>query len=78
MKTYLLHIGTIISQSLNVILFNGYPDESISARCYREKRKQKIIIDFLIKLIFKQENHCYKAYLTDVNHAKDILKHFTI
>ena len=66
MKLYFRHIGTIISQALNVILLNGHPDESISARSYRTETR------WAVKLIDKVfgEGHCYRAYLTDVEHAR--------
>lgn len=69
-RSYIQRIGTIISQSTNVILFNGHPDESISARCHREKRFRCIdVIDFIFGY-----GHCWSAHRIDLAHAEEILK----
>ncbi len=70
MKLYFRHIGTIISQALNVIFLNGHPDESISARSYRTKTKWAIS---LIEKVFTT-GHCERAYETDLAHARKLLK----
>jgi len=43
---YIFHVLIAIDQLLNTIL-GGYPDESISARCWREQRYARYIIDVL-------------------------------
>jgi hypothetical protein len=59
------------SQTLNVLLLNGHPNESISGRCYREPwpRAMKIING----MFFWQNNHCRGAYRADVQWAREYL-----
>jgi hypothetical protein len=80
MRSRLARTGTLISQTANVWFFNGNPDESISARSYREgflnndagwERRRKYI-DWLAKPF--ETDHCHKAYLTDLFHAETYRK----
>ena len=53
-----------ISQGFNIFLFDGYPDEMFSARCYRERsnpiwEKRRIITD---KCYFWQVEHCKQCF----------------
>lgn len=49
----------------------GWPDETLSARCYRNdgtKRRWTIarrVIDFVALHVFRQKNHCYQAFLSE-------------
>ena len=58
-----------IVQLANTI-FNGYADETLSSRAYRRQHKNKfwkygrIFID---ALFFWKKEHCYKAYLSELN-----------
>lgn len=56
------------SQFINVMIFNGDPDESMSGRVYRTQRKPLIAI--IDTLFFWQEFHCRGAYLQDLDRAK--------
>ena len=64
----LLQVLIAIDQTINAI-FNGYADETLSCRAYRRQHKNKfwkygrIVID---ALFFWQEDHCYKAYQSEV------------
>ena len=57
-----------LDQLANTI-FNGMADETISSRAYRRQHKNRfwkygrILID---ALFFFQQNHCYKAYLSEL------------
>ncbi len=72
MKEWLSHICSVLSNLGNVIIFNGHPDESICARCYREDRVWAVKI--LNKVVFWEGDHCYKAHISDVEHALDLLE----
>lgn len=63
MKQYLLQLFIAVDQLINTLFF-GWADETISARCYREKRKffEKVIN----LLFFWQEEHCRDAYYSEV------------
>lgn len=57
------------SQWLNVLLFNGDPNESISGRSYREKWSRSLaVIDSVLG-----KGHCKSAYTRDVERAKEII-----
>ena len=46
MKRYFLNILIAIDQLVNAVFF-GYPDETLSARCWREQRWCRHLIDVL-------------------------------
>lgn len=66
---YITNILLALDQLANA-LFGGKSDETISARAYRQQFKKKrwkiarIIID---KLFFFQKDHCYKAFISEIN-----------
>ena len=50
-------------QFLGSLLFSGiFPDESISAYCYRKSYWKRVAI---IDWVMREENHCAKAYLSE-------------
>jgi len=65
----IMQVLIAIDQLANTI-FNGYADETLSSRAYRRQHKNKfwkygrIFID---ALFFWQKEHCYKAYLSELN-----------
>lgn len=77
-RGYLSRIGTIISQTLNVILFNGDPDESISARAYRRTQEGSVkwarVVRVIDAIFFFEPGHCRRAYQTDLSHALFIIR----
>jgi hypothetical protein len=58
-------IGDATSQWLNVFLFNGDPNESISGRSYREGWRAKWWIDSALGF-----GHCRGAFVADLERAK--------
>ena len=75
MKDYLQGIATWISQTANLFLLAGNPDQSISSRCYtnRHKKGWNTAYHLVNKLFFWQDDHCYLSFLNDVKFAKHIL-----
>jgi hypothetical protein len=69
MILYVFNLLLGFNQLINTICL-GYPDETISARAYRLHKKTRIwyltyrLIDMLF---FFQPNHCYKAYLSEID-----------
>lgn len=70
-------VKTLSSQFLNVMIFNGNPDEAISGRSYREgelggdpkwKRIAKII-----NWTSRNPNHCKGSHQLDIEFARVIL-----
>ena len=78
-KTYLLNILISFDQLVNV-LFLGQPDETISSRAWRCKDANsfwKAMRKFIDLLFFFQPQHCFKAYLAEINRKQiqlEILK----
>jgi len=61
-SAWLFYILIALDQLLNAIL-GGYPDETISARCFREQRWQEKWIDRLFWLQRKDgKGHCEQCY----------------
>ena len=65
--TYLKKVLIWIDQGINVILFAGYPDETLSSRAYRLCRDgNKCLIRKIIDTIFfLEKEHCYKSYVSE-------------
>ena len=78
-KTYLLNILISFDQIVNV-LFLGQPDETISSRAWRCKDANSfwnVMHSLINKLFFFQQQHCFKAYLAELNRKQiqlEILK----
>ena len=78
-KTYLLNILISFDQFVNV-LFLGQPDETISSRAWRCKDVSsfwRFMRKFIDLLFFFQPQHCFKAYLAELNRKQiqlEILK----
>jgi hypothetical protein len=76
-RSKLARLATLASQAANVLIFNGNPDESISARAWRRQDKNprwaaaRRIID---RIFFWELGHCHRAYLLDVEHATQYLE----
>jgi hypothetical protein len=64
MRTYFFHLLIALDQLVNA-LCAGYPDETLSARCYREKRRFRHVIDALFfwqKDSGGNRNHCQQCH----------------
>ena len=73
-KTYLLNILISFDQLVNV-LFLGQPDETISSRAWRCKDANsfwKVMHSLINKLFFFQKDHCFNAYLAEVERKQII------
>jgi len=66
----LIKIGDSLSQTMNVIFFDGHPNESLSGRAYRTGSKWEIVID---KILFFDPKHCKVAHENDIAYAKELL-----
>jgi len=73
---YLVNFLIAFDQLANTVL-TGEPDETISARCWRnrDKRYWKHFRQFVDLLFFIQKNHCYKSYLAEI-HRKQFPKDY--
>lgn len=74
-----VNLMAIFSQFFNVLLFNGHPDETLSARCYRQGfldghsvwSKARLLVDWLFKPFHTE--HCGKAFVKDVMRAREYI-----
>lgn len=74
----LLKIAALGSQLLNVVLFNGSPDETVSGRAYRQGvlqldsgwAKRRRLIN---RLFWWQPDHCHNSHLQDLRMARAIV-----
>jgi hypothetical protein len=68
----IIRLGDALSQFLNVLIFNGDPNYSISGESYRRGlTTRKAVIDFIFSPI--ESEHCKKAYEHDVLKARILL-----
>jgi hypothetical protein len=69
---YFIKILDALSQLLNVILFNGEANHSISGDAYRFERKR---LEWVINLIFTpfERDHCRVSHEADVRRAGQLL-----
>lgn len=83
MRSKLARTGSLFSQFLNVWLYNGSEDESISARSYRQGKldgekewldRMRFIDNLWLKL-FKVKSHSREAFKTDLKTAKQLNKY---
>lgn len=79
MNTYLSSLITSTSQFLNVLIFLGNPDETISGRSYRQGQLEnhkgwKVSEKIVNVLFFWEKDHCKVSYHRDVQNAKMIVE----
>jgi hypothetical protein len=76
-RSKLARTGSLASAFLNVWIFDGNPDESTSARAYREGqvmgspewgRRRR-----WINRLFRDPDHCAKSHAVDMAHARELL-----
>lgn len=73
---YFLRVGDALSQLGNVIIGGGNPNESISGRAWRQRRRfgwkqARIIIDFIFLPFHK--GHCQAVARNDVQRARALI-----
>lgn len=71
MSQYLLNVLIGLDQFVNTV-FRGFPDETLSARAWRLRHRfpwnlARRAIDGLFCF---QRNHCFKAFLSEINRAQ--------
>lgn len=63
--TRLFKILLTLDQALGSLLFSGiFPDESISAYCYRKSYWRRVA---LIDWLMREKGHCFNAYFSEKN-----------
>jgi hypothetical protein len=76
--SWLTKLGTLISQTINALIFQGHPDESLSARSFHERETSRFwaFIYSAANWIFGAD-HCYQAALSDKQFAEDALRRWS-
>lgn len=75
MSKYFHNLAVSIDQFVNTICA-GYPDETLSARAYRQSKKSKFwlcMMYFINGLAFNR-NHCHDAFYKEVDLPKEYKK----
>ncbi len=73
-KTYALNVGIGLDQFANTLIA-GYPDETLSSRCYRNSQHYwyanvaRIVLDFIFRPFGKE--HCKEAYKSELNNKQN-------
>lgn len=68
--TYITKVLIGFDQFCNTLM-NGYPDETLSARAWRDSVKGKrLACNIINKIFFWQENHCYRAYVSELERTQ--------
>lgn len=72
MIKWLINISACLSQLLNTVIFNGNPDQTISARCYVNKHKAgwRQGYNIINAVFFWQVDHCYSSHSYDIQNAR--------
>jgi hypothetical protein len=70
---WLIRLGDAFSQFLNVLVFGGDSNHSISGDAWRFKRERlRKTIDFVFYPF--ERDHCFKAHVHDVRKASRLLR----
>jgi hypothetical protein len=74
----LARLGSVASQFVNVLLFNGHPDESCSGRAHRQgtiggKTRWLLYVAVINRVFFWEADHCAAAHREDIAFAHAIL-----
>lgn len=75
MREWLWRVLVVMSQMVNVVLLFGHPNETVCARCYRNRHKRgwataQAIIDIVF---WWQCEHCRESHLSDRRYARQVL-----
>lgn len=77
-KTYLVCIGSCLSQLANTILTDtNNPNNSLSGEAYFYRNRSllnKLWYKFINGLFFWQVDHCKLAYYSDLEYARDYIQ----
>lgn len=68
MRNYIKNILIWLDQGVNVILFLGYPDETLSARAYRHylDGTRKWLCKLIDAIFWFDKDHCKTSYENEV------------
>ena len=69
-KRQIWQITVALDQTANTFPFMGWADETISARCWRQRHKpfwgkMRVFVDAIFRLV--EKDHCYLAFDNEKN-----------
>lgn len=73
--SYIVQLAVAVDQLGNALL-GGYADETLSSRAYRQnhKRRWAVVEKVINTIFFFQKDHCYKAYLAELDRRQTFPK----
>ena len=73
-KVWFFKLLVVISQTINALILNGEPDQTISSRAYAcNNVKVWSLVERAINFVFFwEEDHCYNSWLMDVEFSNRI------
>ena len=74
LKVWFFKLLVVISQTINALILNGEPDQTISSRAYScNNVKVWSLVERAINFVFFWEkDHCYNSWLMDVEFSNRI------
>lgn len=75
-KAWFFKLLVVISQTINALILNGEPDQTISSRAYScNNVKMWSLVEQCINFVFFwDENHCYKSWVLDLEFSNRIIE----
>ena len=75
-KVWFFKLLVVISQTINALILNGEPDQTISSRAYScNNVKVWSLVERAINFVFFWEkDHCYNSWLMDVEFSNRIIE----
>lgn len=72
---WFVNVTVVISQSINAVFFFGDPNETVSARAWRNRHTVLggIVVIALDTLFFFEDDHCLNSHVADLIWAKSLL-----
>ncbi len=76
MVDYFVRIAAWLSQGINCLVLLGSPDQTVSARCYvnRKKKGWGTAYRLINAVFFWQDDHCFESHLTDLEWAYELVE----
>ena len=76
LKAWFFKLLVVISQTINALILNGEPDQTISSRAYScNNVKIWSLVEQCINFVFFwDKDHCYNSWLMDVDFSNRIIE----
>lgn len=71
LKRYLLEVFSCASRAINVVLFFGTADITLSARAYRDELWVRPWIDGFFRIVFRESEHCRVWWEAELRRSRE-------